>query len=163
MLALIVSKVLLPGVPFNFVDILGFLVTYPKYLISIDRDLCRLMVLFAMPTVVALSQCTGVRGWGCPSSLRVSLKMIPSLQFRKRAPSSASAVEATTNRRMVHNVKNAPFNLIGSPSFGDHPMKKRPHARLCAFVSERCDASEWTFKIMSDARNRMVASGCVAR
>jgi hypothetical protein len=29
-LALIVSKVLLPGVPFNFVDILCFLVTYPK-------------------------------------------------------------------------------------------------------------------------------------
>ena len=69
-LALIVSKVLLPGVPFNFVDILCFLVTYPKYLISIDRDLCRLMVLFAMSTVVALSQCTGVRGWGCPSSSR---------------------------------------------------------------------------------------------
>ena len=64
---------------------------------------------------------------------------------------------------MVHNVKNTPFIFIGSPSFGDHPMKKWPHARLCAFVFERYDASEWTFKIMPDARNRMVASGCVAR
>jgi hypothetical protein len=120
-------------------------------------------VLFAMPTVVVLSQCTGVRGWGCPNSSKVSRNIIPSLQFRNRAPSSASAAEATTNCRMVHNVKNAPFNLIGSPSFGDHPMKKWPHARLCAFVSERYDASEWTFKIMSDTWNRMVAFGCVAR
>ena len=134
-----------------------------KYLISIDRDLCRLTVLFAMPTVVALSQCTGVRGWGCPNSSRVSQNILPSLQFRNRAPSSALAAKATTNRRMVHNVKNAPFNLIGSPSFGDHPMKKWPHAGLCAFVSKRYDASKWTFKIMSDARNQMVASGCVAR
>jgi len=29
-LALVVSKILLPGVPFNFVDILRFLVTNPK-------------------------------------------------------------------------------------------------------------------------------------
>ena len=29
-LALVVSKILLPGVPFNFVDILCFLVTYQK-------------------------------------------------------------------------------------------------------------------------------------
>ena len=64
---------------------------------------------------------------------------------------------------MVHSVKNAPFNLIGSPSFGDHPMKKCPHARLCAFVSERYDASEWMFKIMLDARYQMVGSGCVPR
>ena len=136
-LALVVSKILLPRVPFNFVDILCLFVTYPKYLISIDRDCCRLMVLFAMPTVVELLQCTGVRGWGCPSSSRVSRKIIPSLQFWKIAPSSASVAEATTNWRMMHNVKNAPFNLIGSPSLGDPPMKKWPHARLCAFVYER--------------------------
>ena len=94
-------------------------------------------VLFVMPMVVALLQCTGVLGWGCPISSRVSQKNIPSLQLRKRAPSSASAADATTKRRMVHNVKNTPFNLIGSPSLGDHPMKKWLHARLCAFVSER--------------------------
>ena len=38
-----------------------------KYLISIERDLCHLIVLFAMPTVVALSQCTVVRGCRRPS------------------------------------------------------------------------------------------------
>jgi len=134
-LALVVGKILLPWVPFNFISCASLSPTQ-KYLIPIDQDRCRLTVLFTMPTVVALSQCTGVRGWGCPSSSRVSQKMMPSLQ-RKRVPSSASAAKATMNRRMVHNVKNAPFNLIGSPSLGDHPMKKWPHARLCAFVSER--------------------------
>ncbi len=107
--------------------------------------------------VVALSQCTVVRGWGWPNSLRVSQKIIPSLHLRNRAPSSASATDATTKRRMVHSVKNAPFNLMGSPSVGAHPIKKWPHARLCAFASERYDASECMFKIMSDARNHMVS------
>jgi hypothetical protein len=32
----------------------------------------------------------------------------------KRAPSLASAAEATTKHSIVHSVKNAPFNLIGS-------------------------------------------------
>ncbi len=134
-----------------------------KYLISIKHDCWHLIVLFAMPMVVALSQCTGVRGWGWPSSLRVSQKIIPSLQFRNRALSSASAADATTKQSMVHSVKNGPFNLMGSPSFGSHPKKKWPHAWLWAFVSERYDALECMFNTMSDARNRTVASGCVTR
>ncbi len=134
-----------------------------KYLVSTERNRWRLIVLFAMPTVVALSQCTGVRGWGWPSSSRVSQKMTPSLQLRNRAPSSASATDDTTKRSMVHSVKNGPFNLMGSPSFGSHPKKKWPHARLWAFVSGRYDTSECMFNTMLDARNRMVASGCVAR
>ncbi len=134
-----------------------------KYLISIERDCWRLIVLFAMPTVVALSQCTGVRGWGWPSSSRVSQKIIPSLQLRNRAPSSALAADATTKQSMVHSVKNGPLNLMGSPSFGSHPKKKWPHARLWEFVSERYDASECMFNTMSDAQNHTVASGCVAR
>jgi hypothetical protein len=77
-----------------------------------------LTVLFAIPTAVALSQWIGVFGWGWPNSSRVNRKIMPSLQFKKRAPSSASAAEATTKRRMAHNVKNAPFNLMGSPSLG---------------------------------------------
>ncbi len=133
------------------------------HLISIEPDHWRLIVLFAMPTVVALSQCTGVRGWGWPSSSKVSQKIIPSLQLRNRAPSSASADDATTKRSMVHSVKNGPFNLMGSPSFGSHPKKKWPHARLWAFVSERYVALECMFNTMSDAWNRTVASGCVAK
>ena len=75
-----------------------------KYLISIARDRCRLMVLFAMPTAVRLLQCTGILGCLCPRSSKVSLKIIPSWQFRNNAPNSASAADATTNRSIAHNV-----------------------------------------------------------
>jgi hypothetical protein len=78
---------------------------------------------------------------------------MPSLEFKKRAPSSASAADATTNRRMAHNVNNAPFYLMGSPSLGDQPMKKWPHALLRASDSDKYDALECTFIIMSDAQN----------
>ncbi len=77
--------------------------------------------------------------------------MIPSLQFKKRAPSSASVADATTNQRMAHNIKNAPFNLMGLPSLGDQPMKKWPHDLLQASGSDKYNASECTFIIMSDA------------
>jgi hypothetical protein len=64
---------------------------------------------------------------------------------------------------MTHKVKNTPFNLMGSPSFDVHPMKKCPHALLCALASDKYDASEWTFMITSNVQNPMVASGLVAR
>jgi hypothetical protein len=108
-----------------------------KYRISIDRDRWRLTVLFAMPTAVALSQWTGVLGCGCPNSSSVMQKIMPSLQFKKRAPSSASAADATTKRRIAHNVKNAPLSWMGLPFLGDHPMKKWPHARLRASNSDK--------------------------
>jgi hypothetical protein len=54
-----------------------------KYLISIARDRCRLMVLLAIPMAVALSQYTGIFGCGWPRSSRVALKIIPSWQFKK--------------------------------------------------------------------------------
>ncbi len=88
---------------------------------------------------------------------------MPSLQFKKRVPSSASVADAMTNRSMAHNVKNAPLNLMGLPSLGGQPMKKWPHALLRAFDSDQYDASECTFIIMSDTLNRIVASGYVAR
>jgi hypothetical protein len=75
-----------------------------KYLISIARDRCRLMVLVAIPTAVALSQCTGIFGCGWPRSSRVVLKIIPSWQFRNSAPSSASTADATTNLHIKHSV-----------------------------------------------------------
>ncbi len=112
-----------------------------------------------MPTAVALSQWTGVLGCGCPSSSSVNQKIMPSLQFRKRAASSALAAEATTNQRSVHKVKNAPFKRMGSFVLGDHPIKKCPHALLRASVSERYEATECMFIIMSEAWKRTVASG----
>ncbi len=47
-----------------------------------------------------------------PFLLRVSLKIVASLQFKNRAPSSAYAAEATTKRKIALRVKDAPFNLI---------------------------------------------------
>ncbi len=112
---------------------------------------------------MALSQWIGVFGCGWPNSSRVNRKIMPSLQFKKRAPSSASTAEATTKQRMAHKVKNAPFNLMGSPSLGVQPIKKWPHALLRASDSDKYDASECMFIIMSDAWNRIVAFGYVAR
>jgi hypothetical protein len=42
-------------------------------------------------------------------------------------------------------------------------MKKSPHVRLRAFASDRYDASEWMFKIMSDAWKQTFASACPER
>ena len=112
---------------------------------------------------MALLQWIGVFGWGWPNSLRVKQKIMPFLQFKKRAPSSASAADATTNQRMAHKVKKTPFNLMGSPSLGVQPMKKWPHALLRASDSDKYDALECTFIIMYDAWNRIAASGYMAR
>ncbi len=133
-----------------------------KYLISITHEHCRLMVFVAIPTAVALSQCTGIFGCGWPRSSRVVLKIIPSWQFRNSAPSSASAADATTNCNIEYSVWKAPFNLMGSPFLGNEPMKKWPHALLRALGLLKYDASEWMFITMSDARNLTTAFGCVA-
>ncbi len=122
-----------------------------KNRISIEQDRCCLTVLFAMPTVVELSQCIGVGGWGWLISSSVSLIFFACLQFRKRAPSSASAVEATTKSNIAHRVKKAPFNLMGLVGSARQPMKKCPQARLWAFASERYEASEWILRIISEA------------
>jgi hypothetical protein len=34
-------------------------------------------------------------------------------------------------------VKNAPFNLMDFVGSAFHPIKKRSHAQLCAFASDR--------------------------
>jgi hypothetical protein len=84
-----------------------------KYLISIDCKCHLLTVLFAMPTAIALSKCTGVLGCGWPNSLRDLQNVIPSLQFKKRAPSLASAAEAMTNCRMAYKVKKCTIQFDG--------------------------------------------------
>ena len=122
-----------------------------NYRISINQDHCHLTVLVAMLTAVALLQCIGVLSCGCPNSSSVSRKIIPSLQLSKRAPSLALAVGVTTNQRMAHIVKNAPFNQMGSPSMGDNPIKKCPQALLQASASKIYKASKCTFMIMLEA------------
>jgi hypothetical protein len=122
-----------------------------KKCISIDQDRCHLTVLFTMPMEVELSQCIGVRGWGWPISSSVSLKIVTCLQLRKRAPSLASAGEATTKRNIAHRVKKAPFNFMGLVGSVRQPMKKCPQAQLWVFASERYEASECILRIMLKA------------
>ncbi len=62
------------------------------------------MVLLTIPTVVALSMCIGVGGCGWPSSARMSQKTFASWAFRKSEPDLASAAEAATSLRMVHEM-----------------------------------------------------------
>ncbi len=81
----------------------------------------------------------------------MSLKIVACLQFRKRAPSSASAAEATTKRNIAHRVKKALFNLMGLVGSAHQPMEKFPQAWLWAFASERYKVSEWILRIMSEA------------
>ncbi len=132
MFTLMIRKIILAGVPLDMVCILCNFVTNQKVLHFHWTQLLPFDSLFAIPTVVALSQWMGVLDCCCPNSSRAKQKIIPSLQFKKRAPCSASAAEATMKRSIAHSVKNAPFNLIGSLSLGDHPIKKCPHAQLWA-------------------------------
>jgi hypothetical protein len=95
-----------------------------------------------MPITVELLQLTGVGGCGWPISSRVSQNCVAYLHFKNNTPSSASAVDATTNRNIAHKGKNAPFNLIGCVGLSFHPMMKCLHAQLCAFASDKYNASE---------------------
>ena len=114
------------------------------------RDHCRFTVLFAIPADVALSQCMGVGGCGWPSSSSVSLMIFASFAFKNISPNSASAADAATNLMIVQSVMIGPFRRIGRLLSGSQLRKKCPAARLLAFFSERYDASECTFNIMSD-------------
>ncbi len=75
----------------------------------------------------------------------------------------ALAANATTKRNIAHKVNNALFNLIGLYGSRCHPMKKCPHAWLCAFASDKYDASECMLRTILEAWNCTVAAGCVAK
>jgi hypothetical protein len=116
-----------------------------------DHDRCRLKVLFAIPTAIALSQGTGVLGWGWPMLANVCQNIIAVWQLWNNTPSSASAAEATTNRMTVVLVWKVSFITMGLLSLGIDPMKKCLHVRLRAPGAERYDASECMFIIISNA------------
>ena len=68
-----------------------------------------------------------------------------SCALRKRAPNSASAVDAATCLRMVQVIVSiAPLNLIGLPLTGKLPRKKYTLAWLRVQGAERYEASKWT-------------------
>jgi hypothetical protein len=71
--------------------------------------------------------------------------------FKNNAPSSASAAEAATSWRITHRSWIGPFNLIGSFGWGTDPRKNLPDALLLARLSDKYDASECMFNIISEA------------
>ncbi len=163
MFTLIIGKVFHPGVPLKRIHILYIFFTSPKIshfhcsrLLSFDGVVCNAHGR-------CISQCTGILGCLCPRSFKVSLKIIPSWQFRNNAPNSASAADATTNHSIAHNVWNAPLSFMGFPSIGTSPMKKCPHTLLRALGLLKYKASEWMFMTMPNARNRTFAFGCDAK
>ena len=109
--SLVISKIFHPGLPFKRISSCASFSRVQKYLMSITQDCCSLMGMFVMPTAVALSQCIGISGWICLRSLRVSLNIIPSCQFRNKAPSLALAADAMTICRIEHNMWNTPLSL----------------------------------------------------
>ena len=92
--------------------------------------------------MVLLSHWIGIGGYGWSNSSKVSRKIRPSLMFKNNAPNSATATDTATKGIILHSAWNAPLRKIGLMSFGMDPRKKCPAALLCAFLTERYDASE---------------------
>ena len=74
-------------------------------------DLSRLLAIFLLttPKAVVLSVCIGVGGCLCPMILSKCRAGIASLQFIKRAPSSASAEEDITALMIWETVRMEPL------------------------------------------------------
>ena len=76
-------------------------------LITLDRR-C-LQVPLEIPLAVELSIWSGVAGCRWPISSRVVLSTVPSLAFKKRAPSSASVAEDMTCFRILAMLRIGPL------------------------------------------------------
>jgi hypothetical protein len=81
------------------------------------------MVLIAIPTAVALLQCTGVLGCGWLILVRVSQNRIPVWQLWYSTPSFALVADAMTNFNIGVLKWNALFKQMSEPSVGIQPMK----------------------------------------
>ena len=92
------------------------------------------MLLLTTPRAVVLLVCTGVGGCLCPIILSAWRAGIASLQFMKRALSSASAAEDITALIIWDTVMTAPLSG-GMAAFSD--MKKCPPALLLSFDSDK--------------------------
>ena len=104
-----------------------------------------------MPVAVALSQWMGVGGCGCPSSCNVSLIILDCFSFKNNAPRYTSAANSAEILSIWHSVNIAPFRWMGCLSCGFHPRKKFLDSLMCAYLSDKYDASDWMLRIMLDA------------
>ena len=73
-----------------------------------------------------------------------------SFALTNSAPSSASAADAAADFKIAYVTGTLPLSLIGFPFVGMLPRKKYPPARDLPHVAVRYDASECTFRTMSN-------------
>ena len=99
-------------------------------------DFSRLLAIFLLtnPKAVVLLVCIGVWGCLCPMISSAYRAGISSLQFMKRAPSSASAAKDITALMIWETVRTAPL-FAGMASSLD--MQKCTPALLLAFDSDK--------------------------
>ena len=90
-------------------------------------------------------------GCGYTSFCNVSLMILAYFSFKNSAPSSTSADDAAINLSIWHDVNISSFRWTGCLSCALHPRKKFPDAQLHADIADKYDASEWKFRIISDA------------
>jgi hypothetical protein len=95
---------------------------------SIACDHFWVIVLIARPCAVELSNCIGVAGCGCPISVNVIRRMVPSFSLVNCAQISASAADDITFL-MIPVCASAPPLLSTSGVPGLLPKKKCPPLR----------------------------------
>ena len=133
----IIRHIFRPWLPYYIQNFPVNLICDPKKRISINRDLRFFTVPFAMLVAVLLSQWIGVFGCKWPISSNINQITFVSLPFMNNASNSASAVEATTNFKILHTMKIFPFNKIGFPSSGTSPIKYTPAILPLALGSDK--------------------------
>ena len=127
-LALVVSKIFLPGVPLNFICILCHFVTNPKIL---HFHRLRSLSFYGVVCdadgggIVAMHRCPWL---GMPQLFQGESKNYSFFAIEEESAKFDLGRRSHNKSKDGTQCKNAPFNLIGSPSLGDHPMN---------FVSER--------------------------
>ena len=104
-----------------------------------------------MPVDVALSQWIGLEICGCNSSPNVSFIILAYFAFKNISPSSTSAADAAKKLSIWKSVNIASLRWMWCLSCGFHTRKTFPAARLRESLSDKYNASEWKFRIMSDA------------
>jgi hypothetical protein len=109
MFTLIIGKIFHPGVPLERIHILCIFFASPKVShfhcsrsLSFDGVVCNADSRHVITMYWYFGLFMSEVFWKTLD--KVSLKIIPSWQFRNNAPNSASAADATTNRSIAHNV-----------------------------------------------------------
>jgi hypothetical protein len=121
MLALIISQIFLPRVPFNIICILCNFITHPE-ISHFHRLQVPSLNSVVHDTDSGCIVAIDLYFWlGVSQFFQCQAEIMPSLKLKNRTPSSASAVDVTTNQSMTHKVKKAPFIFMGLLFFADNP------------------------------------------